>query len=111
MDSGPKSIVKEQSFPFADWLRTARETAKLSQEELAERSGLSPNTIGALERGEHRRPYPATIRALVRALGLGEDEQAALSAAVPRRARSSESDLSQLRQLPTLGVPLIGRER
>lgn len=37
-----------------------REAAGLTQQELAERAGLSTNGIGALERGERQRPYPHT---------------------------------------------------
>ena len=59
---------------FAARLRRLRQAAGLSQEALAERAGLSLNAIGALERGEHRHPYPATVRALADALGLTDDE-------------------------------------
>ena len=55
--------------------------ASLSQEELARRAGLSAKAIGALERGERRRPYPHTVRALVDALGLSAVERDALRAA------------------------------
>ena len=49
---------------FGDRLRRHRESAGFSQEQLAERAGLSPNAIGALERGERKRPYPDTVRRL-----------------------------------------------
>jgi tetratricopeptide (TPR) repeat protein/transcriptional regulator with XRE-family HTH domain len=52
------------------WLRESREAAGLTQEELAERSGLAVRTIGNLERGVSARPYPGSVRMLVRALGL-----------------------------------------
>ena len=48
---------------FAERLRRHREAAALSQEELAAQSGLTAKAIGALERGERRRPYPHTVRA------------------------------------------------
>ena len=60
--------------PFGARLRAAREAAGLTQEELAERAGSRPNAVGALERGEHRHPYPATVRALAAALGLTTDD-------------------------------------
>jgi predicted ATPase/transcriptional regulator with XRE-family HTH domain len=70
---------------FAELLRSLREGAGLTQEELAERAGLTPHAISALERGTRTRPYPHTVRALGEALGLSEAEQADLRAAIPRR--------------------------
>ena len=64
-------------------LRRLREAAALTQEELAERAGLTANAIGALERGERRRPYPHTLRVLADALGL---DDAAARRAGRRRA-------------------------
>ena len=71
-------------------LRERRRAAGLSQEELAERAGLSPKEIGALERGERTRPRPATLRALVSALGLsrGEHEELLVSTVVLQEART-----------------------
>jgi DNA-binding CsgD family transcriptional regulator len=66
---------------FGALLRKYRLAAGLSQGELAERAGLSPRGISDLERGERRAPYPATVRQLAEALGLGEAERAALLAA------------------------------
>src|SRR3984893_12686222 len=53
-----------------EWLRHQRVAAGLTQEDLAERSGVSVRTIADLERGRTRKPYPSSLRALVRALGL-----------------------------------------
>src|ERR1700753_3212830 len=55
-----------------EWLRQQRTAAGLTQEDLAERSGVSVRTIADLERGRTRKPYPSSLRALVRALGLPE---------------------------------------
>ena len=52
------------------WLREQREDAGLSQEELANRSGLSVRTVSSLERGSIRTPHPRTIRLLGEPLGL-----------------------------------------
>jgi tetratricopeptide (TPR) repeat protein/DNA-binding XRE family transcriptional regulator len=52
------------------WLRQSRMAARLTQEELAERSGVSVRTIGDLERGVPTRPYPRSIRSLIKALAL-----------------------------------------
>src|SRR3954470_17798082 len=88
---------------FAERLRRFRERASLTQEELAERAAITAKAISALERGERRRPYPHTVRALADALGLDDADRDALSAA----ARPS---VSPAVEAPT-AVPLIGRER
>jgi predicted ATPase/DNA-binding XRE family transcriptional regulator len=92
---------------FGARLRRLREVSGLSQEELAHRAGLTPNAIGALERGERRRPYPNTVRALADALDLDGAERTELIASVPTRkpATAPEPDL------PIPPTPLIGRER
>jgi predicted ATPase/DNA-binding XRE family transcriptional regulator len=66
---------------FAGLLRGHREAQALSQEELAGRAGLTAKAVGALERGERRRPYPHTVRALSDALGLDEEERERLATA------------------------------
>ena len=71
--------------PFAARLRALRERAGLTQEELAERAGLTPHAVSALERGARTRPYPHTVRQLAAALGVGEEERALLVASVPSR--------------------------
>ncbi|HEY8598131.1 MAG TPA: helix-turn-helix domain-containing protein [Thermomicrobiales bacterium] len=107
---------------FGEQLRRLRESAGLTQEELAERAGLTGKGIGALERGVRRHPYPHTVRALADALELSADERAALVALLPRRG-SPGADPSPApsgppsptaRPLPPLPVQptgLIGRER
>ena len=66
---------------FGARLRRLRESAALTQEELASGAGLTPNGVSALERGLRKRPYPHTVRSLADALGLTEEERAALLAA------------------------------
>src|SRR5215469_16612187 len=56
-----------------EWLRQQRVAAGLTQEDLAERSGVSVRAIADLERGRTRKPYPSSVRALARALGLPEE--------------------------------------
>ncbi|MGY1753768.1 ATP-binding protein [Blastococcus sp. SYSU D01042] len=93
---------------FAELLRGFRERRALTQEELAARAGLTGKAIGALERGERRRPYPHTVRALADALGLGEDERVALTdAARPPAAPDADSAPPQL---PARTTPLLGRD-
>ena len=76
---------------FAVALRSLRESRSLTQEELADRSGVTAKAIGALERGERRRPYPHTVRSLADGLGLEDDQRADLLSAVPRRSPISSS--------------------
>src|SRR5215217_5304202 len=55
---------------FGAQLKTLREAAGFTQEELATIAGLSVHAVSALERGERRRPHPETVRALSAALDL-----------------------------------------
>jgi predicted ATPase/DNA-binding XRE family transcriptional regulator len=106
--------------PFREQLRRFRERAGLSQESLAERAGLSPNAIGALERGERQRPYPHTVRALADALGLDDADRTLLVASLGRRASAGASEgvavaapppRAAVSGLPSYLTELIGRER
>src|SRR5215207_8183681 len=64
--------------PFGQQLRRLREAVGITQEELAERAGLSRDAVGALESGRRRHPHPRTVRALSVGLGLSDREAAAL---------------------------------
>ncbi len=92
--------------PFGDHLRGLRVSAALSQEELAERAGLSLRGISDLERGVRRAPHLSTVRLLAEALALnGADRQAFFASSRPaRRAEVSLAPIST-----TLTSPL-GRE-
>ncbi|MGW0771884.1 helix-turn-helix domain-containing protein [Streptomyces sp. NPDC002676] len=59
---------------FGALLRARRSGAGLTQEELAERSGLSVRAIRDLEQGRVARPRRETLRLLTTALGLPQDE-------------------------------------
>ena len=98
---------------FGTRLRSLRETAGLTQEELAFRAGLSPNAVGLLERGARRRPQPHTVRSLADALDLSENERASLLTAVPRRETTDPETPSPAPGyvLPSPPTPLVGRER
>src|SRR5262245_19852963 len=67
---------------FGDLLRHHRITAGLTQEELAERAGLSARGVQDVERGLRRTPHPDTVRRLIDALNLqGNDHDQMLAAA------------------------------
>ena len=69
-------------------LRQRREDAGLSQEEVADRSGLSVRTVSNVERGSIRTPHPRTIRLLGEALGLPANACDELIAACRAGSRS-----------------------
>jgi transcriptional regulator with XRE-family HTH domain len=66
---------------FAALLRQNRTTRQLTQETLAERSGVSCRTIVALECDRGRGPRPGTAERLAAALGLDGHELDAFVAA------------------------------
>ncbi len=70
---------------FGDLLRRLRLAVDLSQEELADRAGLSVQAISALERGIRRAPYRHTLDALATALDLDQEGRTLLLAAAQRR--------------------------
>ncbi len=111
------SVVVGQD-SFGRRLRALREAAGYTQEELAERAGLTAHGVSALERGTRTRPYPHTIRALGAALGASDQELARLRDAVPRRRPPSTSQVATgrsdghaTRSLPVATTGLVGRER
>ena len=106
---------------FAELLRGHRRAAGLTQEALAERAGLSPEGVGALERGVRRAPHRETVARLAAALGLSGADGAGLEAAVERRrgaaARRPGAPLplrapdASPHNLPVQRTSFVGRER
>lgn len=90
---------------FAARLRQHRSRAGLTQEELAERAGLSVDAIGLLERGVRQRPQRHTVQRLAEALGLGGADHASfVGAARPGVASWTPPPL------PAASTPFVGRE-
>lgn len=76
------NVVGTAGESFADMVQRWRHMANLTQEGLAERSGLSPRSIQNLERGRVSRPRRESVRLLADALGLsGADRVAFVHAA------------------------------
>ena len=71
---------------LAEVLRYFRSAAKLSQEALAERSGLSTRTISDIETGAAASPRLVTVMLLAEALGLSADERTRLQHAARKPA-------------------------
>jgi tetratricopeptide (TPR) repeat protein/transcriptional regulator with XRE-family HTH domain len=94
-------------------LRRYRRAAGFTQEELAERAGLSPEGISALERGVNRAPRRDTVELLADALALPQRDRTVLENAARRRPDAQESptdaaaSAGAARALP----PLVGRAR
>jgi predicted ATPase/transcriptional regulator with XRE-family HTH domain len=96
----------------------------MTQEELAERAGISPRSISGLERGEGAVPRRDTVAQLVHALGLAGADRAEFQAMVVRRrpppaplsanslANSSDrSSDASLHNLPRSLTSFVGREQ
>jgi tetratricopeptide (TPR) repeat protein/transcriptional regulator with XRE-family HTH domain len=78
--------VGEQRVSFAGLLRQLRTDARLTQEELAEASGVRPRSISDLERGVAVTPQRETVRMLADALNLTGADRAQFEAAARGRA-------------------------
>ncbi len=88
---------------FGELVRRHRKAAGLSQEELAERTGLSVRALGDIERGSVSRPRRSTVSLLSEALGLdpsGRDEPG---------AGAGRPGLVVPRQLPATVGAFVGR--
>lgn len=67
--------MSRESASFADCLRHLRQSAGLSQMELANRAGVSLRGISDLERGVRRAPHLTTVRLLADALELDDADR------------------------------------
>jgi tetratricopeptide (TPR) repeat protein/transcriptional regulator with XRE-family HTH domain len=95
---------------FAARLLTGRRLAGLSQEELADLSGLSVRTISNLERGRTRKPYPNTRQRLADALELKDQARNEFLAAGRRQdpamiAAAPDHDGDGPRQIARASMP------
>ncbi|MEV0381491.1 tetratricopeptide repeat protein [Nonomuraea sp. NPDC050643] len=75
--------------PLGALLRSWRERALLTQEQLAARAGLNVRSVRRLEAGELRRPRSTSVRSLAAALELDDAELAALTRAANANAEDS----------------------
>ena len=91
--------MSENGQEFGVRLRACRTSAGLSQEELAERSGLSARAISNLERGRARRPYRTTLHRLADALGLRDTARTEFISAADRRLAPARTSARQTRTM------------
>src|SRR6185437_4146800 len=95
---------------FGTLLRRHRRSAGLTQEEVAERAGVSVRAISDLERGVRHAPHKDTILLLAGALGLQVTDQAVFESAAGR-LRAPGSLTPPGPNLTGIAVPpLVGRE-
>ena len=83
-------MAEQAVLGFAGLLRQLRVEARLTQEELAQAAGLSPRSVGDLERGINRTARKDTAVLLAGALGLAEPVVAMFVAAARGRASVAE---------------------
>jgi tetratricopeptide (TPR) repeat protein/transcriptional regulator with XRE-family HTH domain len=112
-----RSTVSARQTPassnFGVLLRQHRLALGLSQEELADRSGLSVRAISDMERGRTVRPHRMTVQSLAEALSLREPERSQFerSARIPGGDTGSSEPAVRagLHQLPVAVPEFIGR--
>ncbi len=97
-----------ESTSFGVLLRQLRLAAGLTQEALAERTGLSAKAISDLERDPTRRPRLASVTLLADALELDSYDRASLLAAA-RPVRRQDPAASPRSRIPRSLTPIIGR--
>jgi transcriptional regulator with XRE-family HTH domain len=102
---------------FGALVRQYRLALGLSQEELADRSGLSVKAIADMERGRTARPHRHSVQSLGDALGLPDshlrqlDRAARLSAGGVQPQAARAKPLPVPRQLPASIAGFVGRTR
>src|SRR5215207_7219331 len=95
---------------FGPHLKTLRQAAGYTQDELATIAGLSVHGVSALERGERRHPHVETVRALCAALDLtGAARDALVRSARAPADRAPSNDLGA-GSLPLPLTTLLGRD-
>lgn len=88
-------------------LKQLRAAAGLTQEELAERSGISARTVSDVERGLRTAVYTHTAQRLAAALGLQEEARRRFEAVARGRATTPPQPASG--EVPIPPTPLLGR--
>jgi transcriptional regulator with XRE-family HTH domain len=103
-------VVDSSTANFGQLLKSYREAAHLSQEELATRAGLSRRGISDLERGARLAPQRETTRRLTAALALTEEQQATLLAAARDGRFEDSRPVQPMARLPLPVTSFVGRD-
>jgi tetratricopeptide (TPR) repeat protein/transcriptional regulator with XRE-family HTH domain len=105
------TLAIEQSLGFSSLLKRHRRDARLTQEKLSERAGVSVHAISDLERGVYLAPHESTVLLLAKALGLSRTEQDRFleSARSGNRAGSYGAIAPDDGSLRDPGKPIVGR--
>ena len=93
---------------FAALLRRFRRAAGLTQAELAEHAGLSPEAISALERGVNRTPRRETVDLLAEALSLDDQDRARFEQSARHRSAPLVAQPDAIEPAHA-GLALVGR--
>ena len=98
---------------FGELLRRCRVAAGLTQEQLAERAGVSTRGISDLERGARGLPRKDTLQLLLETLNLTAADRAVLTAAAqrPKKPNPLRERGDSHPSLPIPLTPLIGRDQ
>jgi predicted ATPase/transcriptional regulator with XRE-family HTH domain len=113
--AGTQDEARRAGMPLATLVRQWRIAAGLSQEALAERSGLSANGIAQIETGKRTVPRASTLRMLADALELGAEQRhdLALAARPGAGVRNTEDRSGSPKvaraSVPIAPTPLVGR--
>jgi predicted ATPase/transcriptional regulator with XRE-family HTH domain len=91
-------------------LKRLRRVAGMTQEELAERAGISARTVSDAERGLRTLVHHDTARRLSSALGLTDEQRRWFEALARGRGLSSAASPTPA-GLPSVPTPLLGRSR
>ncbi|TMF20003.1 MAG: helix-turn-helix domain-containing protein [Chloroflexi bacterium] len=91
-------------------LKRLRHGAGMTQEELAERAGISARTVSDVERGLRTLVHQDTARRLISALGLSE-EQGRRFGVLARGDEHEQAPAATTAGLPTVLTPFLGRSK
>ncbi len=105
-------MVTESAPRFGDLLRRQRRAAGLTQEELADRAGVSPRTIGDIERGIARSYRHETVHLLAEALCLAPGERDVFEAsAFVEVATLPSIPVARPATMPSQATSFLGRDK
>jgi predicted ATPase/DNA-binding XRE family transcriptional regulator len=104
---GDRAAAESTVPSFGVLLRAYRLRAGLSQEQLAERAGLSAKAIGAIEQGARRAPYRHTVDLLLNALDLVASERDMLTRAAENARGRAARQLPAESQRAIISIPQL----